>query len=94
LLLLTEVRSDGLTRWQSVEMRRCCCCCCCWQKSGQMDLQAADEPASAAVDGQFTLPTYVLSQWHLEYTLHEAVSHMFSMVVLRGGLLPPPCPPC
>ena len=38
LLLLTEVRSDGLTRWQSVEMRRCCCCCC-WQKSGQMDSQ-------------------------------------------------------
>jgi len=38
LLLLTEVRSDGLTRWQSVEMRRYCCCCC-WQKSVQMDSQ-------------------------------------------------------
>jgi len=63
LLLLTEVRSDGLTRWQSVEMRRCCCCC--WQKSGQMDSQAADEPASAAVaaavDGQFT---YLLTYCH------------------------------
>jgi len=39
LLLLTEVRSDGLTRWLSVEMRRCCCCCYCWQKSVQMDSQ-------------------------------------------------------